>query len=107
MRIIKETHIKFMSQIRTTTVLSLLLICAGLVSLVLNKGPKLSIDFQGGTLIAVQFTKPMEITQIRTALQSVTLEGENFDLSKEEMKHFGENTNVALRLSPKENKGDQ
>ena len=107
MRIIKETHIKFMSYTRTTTILSLLLICVGLVSLMVNKGPKLSIDFQGGTLIAVQFTKPMEITQIRTALQTVTMEGESFDLSKEEMKHFGENTNVAIRLSPKESKGNQ
>ncbi len=107
MRIIKETHIKFMNYTRATTILSLLLISVGLVSLMVNKGPKLSIDFQGGTLIAVQFTKPMEITQIRAALQTVTMEGENFDLSKEEMKHFGENTNVAIRLSPKENKGNQ
>lgn len=107
MRIIKETHIKFMSHTRATTILSLLLISVGLVSLILNKGPKLSIDFQGGTLIAVQFTKPMEITQIRSALQTVTMEGENFDLSKEEMKHFGENTNVAIRLSTEESKGNQ
>ena len=107
MRIIKETHIKFMSHTRATTILSLLLISVGLVSLILNKGPKLSIDFQGGTLIAVQFTKPMEITQIRSALQTVTMEGENFDLSKEEMKHFGENTNGAIRLSTEESKGNQ
>ena len=54
----------------------------------MNRGPKLSIDFQGGTLIAVQFTQPMQITDIRSSLSAVDFEGAVLDLSKEEMKHF-------------------
>ena len=75
MRIIKETHIKFMSQRRASFILSLFLIFSGIGSLVINHGPKLSIDFQGGTLIAVQFTQPMGITQIRSALDAVSIDG--------------------------------
>ena len=107
MRIIKETHIKFMSQRRASFILSLFLILAGIGSLVMKRGPKLSIDFQGGTLIAVQFTQPMEITQIRSALSTVPVDGRVIDLSKEEMKHFGGETNVAIRLTPRENEGEQ
>ena len=100
MRIIKETHIKFMSQRRASFILSLFLILAGIGSLVMKRGPKLSIDFQGGTLIAVQFIQPMKITQIRSALNAVQVDGKVIDLSKEEMKHFGGETNVAIRLTP-------
>ena len=75
MRIIKETHIKFMSQRRASFILSLFLILSGIGSLVMKRGPKLGIDFQGGTLIAVQFTQPMEITQIRSALNAVQVDG--------------------------------
>ena len=106
MRIIKDTHIKFMDKRRASFILSLLLIFTGIISLVINKGPKLSIDFQGGTLIAVQFNKTMEINQIRDALKSISINGESVDLSKEEMKHFGEKTNVAIRLTPRENEDD-
>ena len=107
MRIIKETHIKFMSQRRASFILSLFVILAGIGSLVMKRGPKLSIDFQGGTLIAVQFTQPMEITQIRSALSTVPVDGRMIDLSKEEMKHFGGEANVAIRLTPRENEGEQ
>ena len=55
MRIIKETHIDFMSQRKITSILSMLIIVAGAISLIINKGPKLSIDFKGGT-IAVSYT---------------------------------------------------
>ena len=79
MRIIKDTHIKFMDKRRASFILSLLLIFTGIISLVINKGPKLSIDFQGGTLIAVQFNKPMEINQIRDALKSISINGESVD----------------------------
>ena len=106
MRIIKDTNIKFMDKQRASFILSLLLIFTGIISLVINKGPKLSIDFQGGTLIAVQFNKPMEINQIRDALKSISINEESVDLSKEEMKHFGEKTNVAIRLTPRENEND-
>ena len=49
----------------------------------------------------------MKITQIRSALNSVPVNGRVIDLSKEEMKHFCGETNVAIRLTPRENEGEQ
>ena len=67
--------------------------------MVINGGPKLSIDFKGGTMVAVNFTEPVDINEIRSALADVSLDGQNFDFSKEEIKHFGDESNVAIRLA--------
>ncbi len=103
MRLIKETHIKFMDQRRFGFILSTVLILAGLVSLVINGGPKLSIDFNGGTMVAVHFNEPMDINSIRGTLSDVSVEGQSFDLGKEEIKQFGAPTNVSIRISYNEN----
>ena len=75
----------------------------GAVSLITNRGPKLSIDFKGGTLVAVNFTEPVDINKIRSSLSSVSIDGQNFDFSKEEIKHFGDESNVAIRIASIEN----
>jgi len=51
MRIIKETNINFMGQRKLSAILSAFVILAGVISLVINGGPKLSIDFKGGTFL--------------------------------------------------------
>ena len=66
MRIIKKTNIDFLGKTNITTILSMFLIAAGIVSMVLNGGPKLSIDFKGGTLVAVNYTEPVNIEKIRS-----------------------------------------
>ncbi len=73
MRLIKETHIKFMDQRRFAFVLSAVVILAGLGSLVFQGGPKLSIDFKGGTMIAVTFNEDADITQVRSSLSLVAI----------------------------------
>ncbi|GIS56852.1 MAG: hypothetical protein CM1200mP1_07900 [Candidatus Neomarinimicrobiota bacterium] len=45
MRIIKETHINFMRQRKMTSILSLAIILTGVVSLVINNGPKTQYRF--------------------------------------------------------------
>ncbi len=102
MRLIKETHINFMGQRTTAFILSGLLILAGVISLIVNGGPKLSIDFKGGTLVAVRFTEPVEINDIRQALTNVDLEGQTFDFSREEIKHFGDPTEISVRIPHQE-----
>ena len=99
MRIVKETNIDFMSGSFIAGLLSAGLILAGVISMVINGGPKLSIDFKGGTMVAVNFTEPVDINEIRSALADVSLDGQNFDFSKEEIKHFGDESNVAIRLA--------
>ena len=68
MRIIKETHIDFMSKTVLGVLLSALLIVIGVASIIMKGGPKLSIDFKGGTMIAVNYTEPVDINEVRSAL---------------------------------------
>ena len=103
MRIVKDTNIDFMSKTFIASCLSALLILVGAVSLITNGGPKLSIDFKGGTLVAVNFTEPVDINKIRSSLSSVSIDGQNFDFSKEEIKHFGDESNIAIRIASIEN----
>ena len=103
MRIVKDTNIDFMSRTFIASCISALLILVGAVSLITNGGPKLSIDFKGGTLVAVNFTEPVDINKIRSSLSSVSIDGQNFDFSKEEIKHFGDKSNVAIRIASIEN----
>ena len=103
MRIVKDTSIDFMSGTFIASCISALLILIGAVSLITNGGPKLSIDFKGGTLVAVNFTEPVDINKIRSSLSSVSIDGQNFDFSKEEIKHFGDESNVAIRIASIEN----
>ena len=98
MRIIKETHIDFMSKTGLGVLLSALLIVLGVASIVMKGGPKLSIDFKGGTMIAVNYTDSVDINEVRSALNQVNIDGQTFDFSKAEIKHFGNESNVAVRL---------
>jgi len=103
MRIVKDTNIDFMSKTFIASCISAMLILVGAVSLITNGGPKLSIDFKGGTLVAVNFTEPVDINKIRSSLSSVSIDGQNFDFSKEEIKHFGDESNIAIRIASIEN----
>ena len=103
MRIVKDTNIDFMSKSSLALALSAILLILGLISMVINGGPKLSIDFKGGTLVAVNFTEPVDINNIRSAMGNISINGQNFDFSKEEIKHFGDNSNVAIRIPSLDN----
>ncbi len=98
MRFIRKTNIDFMSQLRLGFILSGSVILAGLISLFLQGGPKLSIDFKGGTLVAVSFTEEMDINSIREALSDVTIGETHYDFSKVEIKHFGGLNNISARI---------
>ena len=107
MQIIKDSKIDFMDNSRFTILLSGALILAGIFSLIINNGPKLSIDFKGGTLIAVQYTKPININDLRFQLKNVNIDGQSFDFSTSEIKHFGDNTSVAVRIANLENEPEK
>lgn len=98
MRIVKETHIDFMSQRKLAFILSAVVLLSGIGSLVVNGGPKLSIDFKGGTLVSVQYTKAMDVESVRSAMANVNVDGQTFDFSREEIKHFGSPEAVLVRV---------
>ena len=96
-----------MSKTGLAGLLSAVLIVAGAASMVLKGGPKLSIDFKGGTMVAVNYTDPVDINEVRSALDQVIIEGQTFDFSKAEIKHFGDESNVAVRLPGIEDEPEQ
>jgi len=107
MQIIKDSKIDFINKSRFTILLSGALILAGIFSLIINNGPKLSIDFKGGTLIAVHYTEPININDLRSQLKNVNINGQSFDFSTSEIKHFGDNSNVSVRIANLENEPEK
>ncbi|MEC7854764.1 MAG: protein translocase subunit SecF [Candidatus Neomarinimicrobiota bacterium] len=83
--------------------LSAILLLAGIVSLAINKGPKLSIDFKGGTFVAVEYTEDVKVEDVRSKMGNLNIDGQAFDFSKEEVKHFGNNSSVSVRVPHIEN----
>lgn len=91
MRFLKETKIDFLGMRRFGFVISGALILVGLLSLLLQGGPKLSIDFEGGTLVQIQFKEEVEISSVRQALEAL-------DLGKSEIQVFGALNEIIIRL---------
>ena len=103
MQIIKNSNIDFINNSKLTVILSSALVLAGIFSLIINNGPKLSIDFKGGTLVAVKYTQPVNINEFRSKLSDINIAGQKFDFSSSEIKHFGNTSSVALRIAEFEN----
>jgi preprotein translocase SecF subunit len=76
MRFFGETKIDFIGKRKIAFIISIIIIVAGFVSLVINKGPKYSIDFTGGVSLELDLTpvnengKIIEIQEIRDLLAS-------------------------------------
>jgi len=68
MHIFRDTNFDFMGNKWPLIGLSLLLAAAGLVSLVIEGGPRYGIDFKGGTLLYVKFAEKPSEESIRAAL---------------------------------------
>ncbi|MAQ72524.1 MAG: protein translocase subunit SecF [Candidatus Marinimicrobia bacterium] len=66
-------------------------------------GLNLGIDFKGGTAIGLSFTEEVSIQEIRTVMQSVSVQDQEFDLSKEEIKYFGSNKDVMIKINSQDN----
>jgi len=75
MRLLSKTSINFLSKQKFTALLSIILIIAGIASLIMKGGPLLSIDFTGGTVAQVKFDKDVELTQLRSTLTEYGFKG--------------------------------
>ena len=75
MRFLSKTNIDFISKQKLTGLLSIVLIIAGIASLIMKGGPLLSIDFTGGTVAQIKFEKPVEIGQLRNTLSDYGFKG--------------------------------
>jgi len=77
-------------------------ICFVLSLFMIFSGLNLGIDFRGGTMIGLNFSEEVEIQEVRAAMQSIIIEGQEFDLSTEEIKHFGNNTDVMIKINTRD-----
>jgi preprotein translocase SecF subunit len=98
MELLTGTNVNFIGKRKIAITGSLIVILAGIVSLIVHGGPRYGIDFSGGTLLTLHFSKPIPADQIRDALEVVEVEGEKYDLSRSEIKRFGAPTDVAIRV---------
>ena len=103
MRILKNSSFDFMGKKSIALAISATIVLAGIGSLVLNGGPKLSIDFKGGTFVAVEYTENIIVEDVRSKMGELNIDGQKFDFSKEEVKHFGSNSAVSVRVPHIEN----
>ena len=55
MRLLSKTNINFISKQKLAALLSIVFIIVGITSLIIKRGPLLSIDFTGGTVAQVKF----------------------------------------------------
>ena len=103
MRILKNSSFDFMGKKSIALAISATIVLAGIGSLVLNGGPKLSIDFKGGTFVAVEYTENIMVEDVRSKMGELNIDGQKFDFSKEEVKYFGSNSAVSVRVPHIEN----
>lgn len=100
MEIVKNTNINFMASKNVGFTISS--ICFVLSLFMIFSGLNLGIDFRGGTMIGLNFSEEVEIQEVRAAMQSIPIEGQEFDLSTEEIKHFGNNTDVMIKINTRD-----
>jgi preprotein translocase subunit SecF len=75
MRLFGETHFDILGMRRWAAMLSCAVILISIVSLVIQGGPRLGIDFAGGSQIVVRFSDPVDLNELRQALMAQGLEG--------------------------------
>ncbi len=78
-----DVNIDFIGRKKIAYVVSAVMIIVSIVSLVLHGGPRLGIDFQGGTLIQVKFLAPVKIDDVKAGLRDI-------DLGKSSVQGFGD-----------------
>ena len=69
-----NNNIDFISKAKIALFLSLGIIILGIGSLIVNKGPNLSIDFVGGTVIQISSANNIDINKVRDLLSSTILD---------------------------------
>jgi len=78
-----DVNINFIGKRKIAYLVSAVMIVISIGSLIFHGGPRLGIDFQGGTLIQVKFLAPVKIDAIKAGLRDI-------DLGKSSVQKFGD-----------------
>jgi preprotein translocase subunit SecF len=84
MRFIKpDINIDFIGKKKIAFFLSVACVAISFLSLIFHGGPRLGIDFAGGTLVQIKFKTPVQIDSIKTGLNTI-------GLGKSSVQQFGQ-----------------
>ena len=89
MRLFGKTNIDFMGHRMQFYIISAIILLVGIGSLV-YKGVDYGIDFLGGTELIVQFQQPVQISEVRTAMDRI-------GFGRAEIKSFGSDRDILIR----------
>jgi len=78
-----DININFIGNRTIAFIVSLVMICASIASLLYHGGPKFGIDFAGGTVIQLKFPAPVSLGDIKAGLRAM-------DISDSSVQQFGE-----------------
>ena len=90
----KATHFDFMGKRKLAVMISFLLIAISIGSLAV-RGLNFGLDFTGGTLIEVGYSQPVDLQEVRSALDKA-------GFGDAVVQHFGTAKDVLVRLAPRE-----
>ncbi|MBS1271284.1 MAG: Protein translocase subunit SecF [Candidatus Marinimicrobia bacterium] len=91
MELFAEADYKILEKRKITTIISVALLLIGLVSIIFHNGLRLGIDFEGGTLMQIQFEEAVEVSDIRNALENVGHESAS-------IQQFGAPNEIIIRV---------
>ena len=91
-QILKDTKIPFMSYRKPMYIVSAIVVLATVGWLVVNGGPRWSVDFTGGTLLQIQTAKVLPADDVRKTLDQAGFEG--FELQS-----AGDGRDLFIRLA--------
>ena len=80
-----DININFIGKKHIAFIVSAVLILTSVVSLIWHGGPRLGVDFAGGTLIQVRFPSPVDVDAVKTGLARIGLQ-------KSSVQSFGDET---------------
>ena len=95
LRLIGDTNISFMKFRRITYAISGVLVLATIAWLVVNGGPKMSVDFAGGTLLEIRTSQELPVDAVRSTLQASGFDGA-------EIQRIGTEGDLLLRFPTQE-----
>ena len=91
MRLLQNTSFDFMGKRKIAAMFSGTVIAVGLLSLIVNGGPMLGIDFTGGTLAQLRFASSVETGALRETLLDA-------GFSNPSIQRFGDEHEILLRV---------
>ena len=97
MQFFSETKIDFISKRTIAFIISGTIILIGIISLIINNGPKYSIDFLGGTLLELDFT-PVDANAESIKIQDIRDVLNKYGYLGAEIQEFGNPNYILVRI---------